>query len=59
MELNSAPFICLTLTYFFASTNSTNVVSSEVFSVLTKGNFTATEAKVKDPSLNQVILEKG
>ena len=53
MELNSAQFICLTLTYFFASTNSTNVVSSEVFSVITKGNFTATKAKVKDPSLNQ------
>ena len=50
MELNPAQFIFIILAYFLASINATTNVSSEVFSVITKGNVTVTEAKVKDQS---------
>ena len=50
MDFNSAQFLFFILAYFLASTYATNNVSSEVFSVITKGNVTVTEAKVKDPS---------
>ena len=50
MELNPAQFILIILAYFLTSIKATTNVSSEVFSVITKGNVTVTEAKVKDPS---------
>ena len=50
MDFNPAQFIFIILAYFLTSINATTNVSSEVFSVITKGNVTVTEVKVKDPS---------